>query len=321
VSRFEASHKGKAARAADSCFRRVRAGAVVALALLAAGCVESRPPLALAAPELTLASAVTPDPGVARQAAPKRANAEFAHLYRAKPDEKHPLPATDIAGVDSKFFRTQVDYPRAERPGTIVVDPTSRFLYLVQEGGKAMRYGVGVGKAGMAWAGKARVGRKAQWPRWTPTPAMIARDPERNEPWKNGMEGGLRNPLGPRALYLFEGGRDTLYRIHGTNEPDTIGRSVSSGCIRMFNQDVIDLYDRVPVDSAVVVLPKGERVEPARETVVAKKAAPAPDGFEPDDLVQDEFQQEAFAQDAFAQDAFGQEPIAARAGPGEGELL
>lgn len=125
------------------------------------------------------------------------------------------------------------------------------------------------------------------------------------------MEGGLRNPLGPRALYLFEGGRDTLYRIHGTNEPDTIGRSVSSGCIRMFNQDVIDLYDRVPVDSSVVVLPKGERVEPARETVVAKNAAPATERFEPDDLVQEEF----------ALDAFAQEPIAARAGPSEGELL
>jgi lipoprotein-anchoring transpeptidase ErfK/SrfK len=119
-----------------------------------------------------------------------------------------------------------------------------------------------VGKAGLAWSGKARVGRKAEWPRWTPTPEMIAREPERNGPWRNGMAGGPGNPLGPRALYLFDGARDTLYRIHGTTEPDTIGTNVSSGCIRMFNQDVIDLYGRVPVDTRVVVLEASEHVEP-----------------------------------------------------------
>ena len=271
------------ARAVDSAIRRVRAAALACgLGALAAGCVDTRPPLALATPEITLASAVRPDPGVARQAMPARSNAEFVHLYPGKPDEKFPIPATQISGVNPKFFRQQVNYPRSERPGTIVVDPTSRLLYLVQEGGKAMRYGVGVGRAGMAWSGAARVARKAQWPRWTPTPAMIARDPERNEPWKNGMPPGLRNPLGPRALYLFEGGKDTLYRIHGTNEPDTIGTSVSSGCIRMFNEDIIDLYNRVPVDSSVVVLPRGERVEPSAETVIARRGAgAAPPALDP----------------------------------------
>lgn len=143
-----------------------------------------------------------------------------------------------------------------------MVDPGNKFLYLVRENGRALRYGVGVGKAGLAWSGKAHVGRKAEWPRWTPTADMIRREPERNGPWRNGMEPGLTNPLGPRALYLFEGDRDTLYRIHGTTEPSTIGTNVSSGCIRMFNQDIIDLYGRVPTDTRVVVLPANEHVEP-----------------------------------------------------------
>jgi lipoprotein-anchoring transpeptidase ErfK/SrfK len=151
-----------------------------------------------------------------------------------------------------------------------VVDPGNKFLYLVRENGRALRYGVGVGKAGLAWSGRARVGRKAEWPRWTPTPDMIARDPERNGPWRNGMAGGPGNPLGPRALYLFDGGRDTLYRIHGTTEPGTIGTNVSSGCIRMFNQDIIDLYGRVPVDTQVVVLDASDQVEPSTPSAVAQ---------------------------------------------------
>ncbi|MGE7418330.1 L,D-transpeptidase, partial [Methylobacterium tarhaniae] len=163
-------------------------------------------------------------------------------------------------------------YSRAEPPGTLVVDPGNKFLYLVRENGRALRYGVGVGRAGLAWSGTARVGRKAEWPRWTPTPDMIAREPDRNGPWRNGMAGGPGNPLGPRALYLFDGPRDTLYRIHGTTEPHTIGTDVSSGCIRMFNQDVIDLYGRVPVETRVVVLPAGEHVEPAG-TPVARIAS------------------------------------------------
>ena len=129
----------------------------------------------------------------------------------------------------------------------------------MREGGRAIRYGIGVGKEGLAWSGRARVGRKAAWPRWTPTASMIRREPERNARWAGGMEGGLSNPLGARALYLYDNGRDTMYRIHGTTEPWSIGQSVSSGCIRLFNQDIIDLYSRVPVGSPVVVL-NGQRL-------------------------------------------------------------
>lgn len=184
-----------------------------------------------------------------------------AAMYGPLPYEQHPMPATDIRGVDRKFLRQQVNFNGAEPPGTVVVDTNNRFLYLVQEGGRAMRYGIGVGKEGLAWGGTATVGRKAAWPTWTPTSDMIAREPERNLPWKNGMPGGLGNPLGPRAMYLYDGGRDTMFRIHGTTEPRSIGTAVSSGCIRMFNQDVIDLYERVPVGTKVVVLHNSSRLD------------------------------------------------------------
>lgn len=182
---------------------------------------------------------------------------EYLSMYGERPDEQHPLPATDLTEVEPQFLRRIVSYPTREQPGTIVVDTDNRFLYLVQENGKAIRYGIGVGKQGMSWRGRATVARKAQWPRWTPTPAMIAREPERNRPWAAGMAGGLENPLGARALYLYQGNRDTMYRIHGTSEPWSIGKSVSSGCIRLFNQDIIDLYSRVPTGTAVVVLNRG----------------------------------------------------------------
>ena len=175
-------------------------------------------------------------------------------LYGPRPDERFPLPATDISKVDPRFLRQQVAYQTPEPPGTIVVDTEDRFLYLVQEGGMAMRYGIGVGKAGLAFEGSAHVGRKAEWPRWTPTQSMIEREPERNLQWAGGMEPGLTNPLGPRALYLHKDGQDTLYRIHGTTEAWSIGKAVSSGCIRLFNPDIIDLYGRVPTGSRVVVL-------------------------------------------------------------------
>ena len=183
----------------------------------------------------------------------------YMAMYGARPDEAHPLPATDISEVDPRFLRREVAYYGREEPGTIVVDTAARHLYLVREGGRAIRYGIGVGKEGLAWGGRARVGRKAMWPSWTPTAAMIRREPERNGKWAGGMQGGLDNPLGARALYLYDGGRDTMYRIHGTTEPWSIGQSVSSGCIRLFNQDVIDLYNRVPVGSPVVVL-QGQRL-------------------------------------------------------------
>ena len=201
---------------------------------------------------LALAACVTSSPP--QQQAVRRIDPAYMAMYGARPDEAHPLPATDLSEVDPRFLRREVAYYGREEPGTIVVDTQARYLYLVREGGRAIRYGIGVGKEGLAWSGRAAVGRKATWPRWTPTLAMIKREPERNRPWANGMPGGIENPLGARALYLYNNGADTLYRIHGTTEPWTIGQSVSSGCIRMFNQDIIDLYNRVPVGSPVVVL-------------------------------------------------------------------
>lgn len=178
----------------------------------------------------------------------------YKAMYGAMPEERFPLPATRIANVDPKFLRTQVNYQTAEHPGTIVIDTANRFLYLVQDGGTAMRYGIGVGLAGLEFEGAATIARKAEWPRWTPTQDMIRRNPEVNAQWAGGMEPGLTNPLGPRALYLYRDGRDTLFRIHGTSEPHSIGKAISSGCIRLFNQDIVDLYRRAPVGTKVVVL-------------------------------------------------------------------
>lgn len=191
-------------------------------------------------------SSITP---VIRDIGPDRAR------YGALTDEPFPVAAVPASQLKPQYMRQLVDDPTGERPGTVVVDPKNRYLYLVQAGGKALRYGVGVGREGMAWSGTARVAFKRPWPRWTPTSDMIARQPGKYRKWANGMDGGDRNPLGARALYLFEGGQDTLYRIHGTTEPWSIGKAMSSGCIRMLNQDVIDLYNRVPTGAKVVVLP------------------------------------------------------------------
>lgn len=179
--------------------------------------------------------------------------ANWRAMYREMPEERFPIPEVDLSEMDAEVLRAVVPDPTGEMPGTLVVDTPNHALYLVMEGGLALRYGVGVGKEGLAWRGRAQVGRKAEWPRWTPTAQMIAREPERNAKWADGMAPGLDNPLGARALYLYRNNADTLYRIHGTNEPWSIGESVSSGCIRMINQDVIDLYNRVPVGANVVV--------------------------------------------------------------------
>ena len=162
-------------------------------------------------------------------------------------------------GPDPAFARKVVAYPSPERPGTIVVDPGSHFLYLVQGGGQAIRYGVGVGAEGFVWSGLATVHTKQEWPDWYPPAEMLARKPELREHMVQlqsglGMKGGPENPIGARAMYLWQGNKDTLYRIHGTNEPWTIGTNVSSGCIRLTNEDVIDLYNRTPVGTEVVVL-------------------------------------------------------------------
>jgi lipoprotein-anchoring transpeptidase ErfK/SrfK len=156
--------------------------------------------------------------------------------------------------VDYNFRRYRVDDPTGEVPGTIVVDTKERFLYLVEPGKKAIRYGVAVGSEAYGWMGTATVGRVAEWPHWMPPAEMVERWPHlRPTAAAGGLEGGPDNPLGARALYLYQGNRDTLYRIHGTNEPDKIGHNVSSGCIRMTDIDVIDLYNRVKVGTRVVV--------------------------------------------------------------------
>ena len=153
-------------------------------------------------------------------------------------------------GLDPRFARQTVAYRSEYKPGTIVIDTKTRFLYLVQENGMALRYGVGVGRAGFEWSGTAKIKRKAEWPVWYPPAEMRKR-----EPWLPvRMEGGIENPLGARALYLYQGDKDTLYRIHGTNQASTIGKAVSSGCIRLLNDDVADLFERVPMGTTVVVL-------------------------------------------------------------------
>lgn len=178
----------------------------------------------------------------------------YYEVYGEVGGEPFPVPALDLARMDPQWLRQQVDYDGPGRPGDLVVDPDERHLYLVGEGGTAMRYGVGVGREGFGWNGNAVIRRKAAWPTWTPPAAMVARDPKA-APWANGMPGGPENPLGARALYLYQGDRDTLYRIHGTNEPWSIGTAVSSGCIRLLNHDIIDLHRRVPTGTRVIVMP------------------------------------------------------------------
>lgn len=156
--------------------------------------------------------------------------------------------------LNPKYAPHVVEFSHRYAPGTVVVDPHKRFLYLVEQPGMARRYGVGVGKAGLAWSGHAVIGRKEEWPRWQPTKDMIRRSPRKYAKYAEGVEGGPHNPLGARALYLYHRGRDTLYRIHGTNEPWTVGHAVSNGCIRMVNEHVEDLYNRVHIGTPVVVL-------------------------------------------------------------------
>jgi lipoprotein-anchoring transpeptidase ErfK/SrfK len=177
-------------------------------------------------------------------------------MYGQLPDDGFVLPAIPYDRIERRFLRQEVDYPTTERPGTIVVDTKDRYLYLVEANGKAMRYGVGLGREGFAWSGRGMIQWKQKWPRWTPPAEMVSRDPA-IKPFSaenGGMNPGLNNPLGARALYIFQDGRDTLYRIHGTPDWQSIGKAVSSGCVRMLNQDVVDLYNRVPPKAQIVVL-------------------------------------------------------------------
>lgn len=168
--------------------------------------------------------------------------------------ELFPIAHGDLKKVARRYRRKVVEFPAPEAPGTIVIDVDSRFLYLTLPRGRAYRYGIGVGKRGFEWSGIAFIRRKAKWPRWVPPKEMVARDHLAAQ-WADGMPGGPDNPLGARALYLYQGDTDTLYRIHGTSQPQSIGKAVSSGCVRLLNADVADLYERVPIGTKVVVLP------------------------------------------------------------------
>lgn len=176
----------------------------------------------------------------------------FSSEYGSRKDAGYQLPSIPIHQVPRKYHRQVVKYDTAEKPGTVIVDTKEKHLYFVMPGGKAMRYGIGVGREGFEWTGSTRVAMKREWPTWTPPAEMIKRQPELAK-WRGGQPGGLSNPLGARALYLFNKSGDTGYRLHGTPEWNSIGRAMSSGCVRLINQDIIDLYDRVEIGAKVIV--------------------------------------------------------------------
>jgi lipoprotein-anchoring transpeptidase ErfK/SrfK len=224
----------------------------------------------------------------------RTAYSNVANHYGPVASEPFPVPAVNLSRIDRTFLMKEVAYTGPEEPGTIVINPESRFLFLVQDEGTAIRYGVGVGRAGFGWSGVATIKSKQEWPDWYPPEEMIARQPEL---WSKmstlqsgtGMPGGPGNPLGARAMYLWQGNRDTLYRVHGTVEPWTIGKRVSSGCIRMINQDAMDLYDRVPVGTQVIVLGNlGEGVASRRRSSPDllepsyERSGRAPEAYQPD---------------------------------------
>ena len=228
--------------------RLLIAGALGATGTALAGCVSPLGP--------TATRPALPPSGPLRGEA---RTGDYAKTYAEVTGEKGPIPSVEYTKLDRAFLRQEVDYGGREKPGTIVVDPKGHFLFLVGDGGRAMRYGVGVGKEGFAWSGAAEIRSKQEWPDWYPPPEMIKRRPDIKPQLTKlqsgiGMHGGKDNPLGARAMYLWQDNKDTLFRIHGTVEPETIGTSVSSGCIRMINQDVMDLYARTPVGTKVVVL-------------------------------------------------------------------
>ncbi len=177
----------------------------------------------------------------------------FTNDYTTRADAGYQIPAVPISQLPRQYQRQVVRYKTDEKPGTIIVDTKNKHLYFVLEGGKAVRYGIGVGREGFEWKGAARVAMKREWPTWTPPREMIGRQPELAK-WAKGQPGGLMNPLGARALYLFNKKGDTGYRLHGTPEWKSIGKAMSSGCIRLINQDIIDLYNRAEVGAKVIVL-------------------------------------------------------------------
>ena len=180
--------------------------------------------------------------------------AEATALYGPLEDKKFPIPAVDVNKFDPKYYRRKVRHESKEAPGTIIVDPANYYVYRLEGDGEATRYGANVGREGFLWIGEAYVGRKAEWPVWTPPPEMIKRQPEAAK-YARGMPGGPENPLGARTLYLYQNGRYTLYTIYSTSDPETIGTNLTSGCTGLLTQDMFDLYERTPVKTKVIVLP------------------------------------------------------------------
>ena len=180
--------------------------------------------------------------------------AQAAKIYGPAPAEKFPIPAVDVSKINPKYYRQTVRYDTNEAPSTIIVDPANYYVYRIEGDGNATRYGANVGRAGFLWSGDAYVGRKAEWPIWTPPKEMIQRQPEAAK-YAAGMAPGLDNPLGARTLYLYQNGVYSLYTIYSTDDPETIGTNLTSGCTGLLSQDMIDLFSRTPVKTKVVVLP------------------------------------------------------------------
>ena len=181
-------------------------------------------------------------------------HAEAVRAYGPVADDKFPIAAVDISKVDPKYYRRTVRYPSKEAPGTIIIDPAKHYVYRIEGDGNATRYGANVGREGFLWSGEAYVGRKAEWPTWTPPKEMIARQPEAGK-YAAGMPGGPDNPLGARTLYLYQDGKYTLYTIYSTRVARSIGTGVTIGCTGLLTQDMLDLYARTPVNTKVLVLP------------------------------------------------------------------
>jgi lipoprotein-anchoring transpeptidase ErfK/SrfK len=213
------------------------------------------PPLGAMASPLTqgLPGVALPLDRAAPEFKPAPKKAKRASLI-SKSVKKSKQRATKPYAVDPVFQPQDVDFYTLFTPGTIIVNSSQKLLYLVQPGNKARRYGVAIGKEGLGWKGIAKIKGKVEWPSWKPTPDMLKRSPEKYMKYKDGMEGGPGNPLGARAMYLYQGKHDTQIRIHGTTQPWTIGQAASNGCFRMVNEHIIDLYSRVKWGAPVIVI-------------------------------------------------------------------
>ena len=218
--------------------RAVLAGLASVSALALAGCTTTGSTPVASAPAEPVRRVVPPD---------------VLAMYAARPEEEYPVPAADISMLDPVYWRQEVANTTGQPEGTVLVDTANYFLYWTMPGGRAMRYGVGLGRAGFAWSGEGHIAYKRKWPVWTPPAEMIERQPEL-EMYRHGQPPGLLNALGARALYIHQGNRDTLYRVHGTMDIASIGKAVSSGCVRLIFQDVIDLAERVTSGSPIIVV-------------------------------------------------------------------